>query len=178
MRCARREPGRSWQAIPSELTRLGADPMLGNDQQPVGRLSCRSFADTRADHTGGVLGGSGSHTRVTINWHAGVFPEQWQLPLSGAQLRGLGGGGGGAGAAAGKLLSGDGGAGMPSGTKRQFDTSGLTPLVRLQQRQSARCLELVLPASHTGLSLVLPGHRSTCGAPLIRRGGCQVGCAK
>lgn len=32
MRCARREPGRSWQAIPTELTRLGAYPMPASDQ--------------------------------------------------------------------------------------------------------------------------------------------------
>lgn len=98
-----------------------------------------------------------AHRRLTLNWHAGVFPEQWQLPLSGAQLRGLGGGGGGTGAAAGKLLSGDGGAGVPLGTKRQFDTSGLTPPVRLQQQRSA-----LLPVAWSWCCLLPPPVSTWC----------------
>ena len=64
---------------------------------------------------------------------AGVFPEQWQLPLNAAQLRGLGGGGGGGegAAAVSKLLSGDGGLGAGAGAKRHSDASGLTPPVRI-----------------------------------------------
>jgi hypothetical protein len=39
MRCARREPGRSWQAIPSELTRLGVNPLCAVDLQPMGQAA-------------------------------------------------------------------------------------------------------------------------------------------
>lgn len=35
MRCARREPGRSWQAIPSELTRLGEPRLVFPTQASV-----------------------------------------------------------------------------------------------------------------------------------------------